>query len=275
MFNVGMPERWLVKPGHPVRLSDHDPASTSGAPGDRMATEAVFAGLHEELGAFQDRLWAEAGRSLLVVLQAMDAGGKDGTIRHVFGGVNPMGTRVTSFKQPSAAESKHDFLWRVHQAAPAAGEIGIFNRSHYEDVLVVRVHGLVPEPVWRARFGLINSFEEMLRHGGTNVVKLFLHVSEKEQKRRLEERFAQPEKRWKLQPTDLAERRYWPQYQAAYEDVLSLTSTEPAPWYVVPSDHKWYRNWAVSRILIETLRAMDPHYPQPTHLPDPAGEAPA
>jgi PPK2 family polyphosphate:nucleotide phosphotransferase len=261
-----MPDRWRVKPGQRVRLSEIDPASTAGAPGDRAVTEAALPALHDELGQFQDRLWAENRRSLLVVLQAMDAGGKDGTIKHVFRGVNPQATRVTSFKQPTPVELRHDFLWRVHQAVPAAGEIGIFNRSHYEEVLVVRVHALVPETQWRARYGLINSFEETLHHGNTSIVKLFLHISKDEQRRRLEERLQQPDKRWKFQPADLEERGHWDDYTVAYEDVLHLTSTENAPWYVVPADHKWYRNWVVSRILIQTLRALDPQYPEPMDL---------
>ena len=263
-----MSERWRVKPGQNVRLSQLDPASTSGAPGNREETEAVFSDLHAELGELQDRLWAEARRSILIVLQAMDAGGKDGTIKHVFAGVNPQATRVTSFKQPTPLESGHDFLWRVHKAAPAAGEIGIFNRSHYEDVLVVRVHRLVPAATWEPRFELINAFEEILRNGGTTVLKLFLHISKEEQQRRFEERSGRPDKQWKLQPSDLTERGYWSEYQAAYEDVLNRTSTEHAPWYVVPSDHKWYRNWAVSRILIDALRRMDPQYPPPRENPD-------
>ena len=265
-YGAPMPDGWRVQPGSTVHLADIDPASTPGAPGGREATEAALPALHQELGALQDRLWAEGRRSLLVVLQAMDAGGKDGTIKHVFAGVNPQATRVTSFKQPTPLEARHDFLWRVHQAVPAAGEIGIFNRSHYEDVLVVRVHGLVARKTWQARFALINGFEKQLHHGGTTVVKMFLHISEEEQRRRLEQRLEQPEKRWKLEPTDLAERAHWAEYQAAYEDALGRTSTEHAPWYVVPADHKWYRNWVVSRILVATLKQLDPRYPEPTRL---------
>ena len=261
-----MSERWLVKPGQTIHLQALDTGSTDGSPGDREATDAELPGLHQELGALQDRLWAESRRALLVVLQAMDAGGKDGTIRHVFDAVNPQGTRVTAFKQPTTLELRHDFLWRVHQAVPAAGEIGIFNRSHYEDVVVVRVHGLVPQHVWSKRYDLINSFEELLHQGSTTVVKLFLHISNEEQKRRLEERLHQPEKRWKFSASDAAERAFWNDYRIAYDEVLSKTSTAHAPWYIIPSDHKWYRNWAVSRILIDTLREMDPKYPQPPDL---------
>ena len=260
---AAVPDRWRVHPGQIVRLTEFDTKSTDGAPGDRTATEAAFAGLHTELFGYQERLWAEDQRSLLVLLQAMDAGGKDGTVKHVFGGVNPQATRVTSFKQPTPLELRHDFLWRVHQAAPAHGEIGIFNRSHYEDVLAVRVHQLVPDKVWRARYDLINSFEETLDHGGTTIVKLFLHISKEEQERRLGERASDPDKRWKLAPTDWRERRFWDEYQTAYEEALHRTSTPHAPWYVIPADQKWYRNWVVSRILIETLKKMNPQYPAP------------
>ena len=219
--------------------------------------------LQLRLADLQDRLWAESRRSLLVVLQAMDAGGKDGTIKHVFRGVNPQGCRVQSFKEPTHLELAHDFLWRVHRAAPRAGEIGIFNRSHYEDVLITRVHGLVPEKVWRERYDLINSFEELLGHGGTTIVKLFLHISKGEQRKRFDSRLHEPRKRWKFQPSDLTERERWAAYQEAYADALTATSTASAPWYVIPADRKWYRNWAVSRVLIDTLEHMDPHYPEP------------
>jgi PPK2 family polyphosphate:nucleotide phosphotransferase len=200
------------------------------------------------------------------VLQAMDAGGKDGTIRHVFRGVNPQATRVTAFKQPTPTELAHDFLWRVHRATPAAGEIGIFNRSHYEDVLTVRVHGLVPEQVWRARYDAISAFEHELWTCGTTMVKVWLHISAKEQRRRLIERAERPDKRWKLQPSDLTERKYWDDYQVAADEMLVRTSTAWAPWYVIPADHKWYRNWVVSEILIATLEEMDPHYPPAVDL---------
>ena len=217
--------------------------------------------LHEKLLALQDLLWAEARRSVLVVLQAMDAGGKDGTIRHVFRGLNPQAARVTAFKEPTPVELAHDFLWRVHRAVPAAGEIGIFNRSHYEDVLTVRVHGLVPESVWRPRYDAINTFEHDLSEAGTTTVKLWLHTSAEEQRRRLLERIEHPDKRWKFRPADLADRHRWDDYQVAADEMLARTSTAWAPWYVVPSDHKWYRNWAVSEILIAALQELDPRYP--------------
>jgi len=256
-------KHWLVEPGHRVDLVKLDPGSTEGAPGGRSETEAAIPALIEELAALQDRLWAEARRSVLVVLQAMDAAGKDGTIKHVFRGVNPQGTRVTSFKEPTAVELAHDFLWRVHQAVPRAGEIGIFNRSHYEDVLITRVHGLVNEATWKARYELINSFEALLAEGGTTVIKLFLHISKEEQGKRFDARLKQPNKRWKFQPGDLAEREHWDAYQVAYTDALNATSTAAAPWYVVPANRKWYRNWVVSRIMIDTLHRLDPKYPEP------------
>lgn len=191
----------------------------------------------------------------------MDAGGKDGTIGHVFRGLNPAGCRVASFKAPTEEELAHDFLWRVHQVVPGRGEVAVFNRSHYEDVLVARVHNLVPEDVWRPRYKHIVAFEQNLAAAGTRIVKLFLHISKEEQARRLRERLKDPTKRWKLRLSDLEERKRWDDYQAAYAEAIERTSTKAAPWYVIPADHKWYRNWAVSRILLETFAEMDPHYP--------------
>ncbi len=263
-------ERWRVRPGEKVRLPERDPASTDGAPGDRAQTEQAILALHDELFALQDRLWAEARRSLLVVLQGLDASGKDGTIKHVFRGVNPQGTSVTSFKEPTAQELAHDFLWRVHKRVPPAGEIAIFNRSHYEDVLVVRVHDLVPESVWRGRYPLINAFEETLAERGTTVVKFYLHLSFEEQGRRLRSRLEVPEKRWKARAGDFLERKFWDSYQKAYRDMLEQTSTEKASWFVIPADHKWYRNWAVSQVLLDYLERMDPHYPDVPPLEIPA-----
>jgi PPK2 family polyphosphate:nucleotide phosphotransferase len=256
-------DRFVVAPGTPFSLEARDAAATDGAPGDKKATLKVLEDLGERLMALQDRLYAESGQALLVVLQAMDAGGKDGTVKHVFAGSNPQGVRVTSFKQPTPEELAHDFLWRIHAAAPAHGYIGIFNRSHYEDVLVARVHELVDESVWRRRYRHINHFEALLHDAGTRVVKLFLHISRDEQAERLRKRLEDPEKRWKFRRGDLAERERWDDYMAAYEEAIARTSTEHAPWYVVPADHKWFRNWAVSRIVIETLEAMDPRYPEP------------
>jgi PPK2 family polyphosphate:nucleotide phosphotransferase len=197
------------------------------------------------------------------VLQAMDTGGKDGTIKHVFRGVNPQGCQVSSFKAPSAEESAHDFLWRYHQRVPSRGMIGIFNRSHYEDVLVVRVKGLVPEEVWRPRYAVINQFEQALSLSGVTVLKFYLHISRDEQKRRLESRLADADKRWKFSANDLRERRYWDDYMAAFEEAISNTSTDVAPWYVVPANNKWYRNLVIARTIADTLEAMDPRYPAP------------
>ena len=257
----GRVERWRVRPGHAPQLARRRADDLTGAPGDRAVTEQATGRQIEELASWQDRLWAEGRRSLLLVLQGVDASGKDGTIKHVFRGVNPQGVRVASFKEPTPLELAHDFLWRVHRLVPAAGEIGIFNRSHYEDVLVVRVHELVPEAVWRARFDDIVAFERILHHGGTTVVKVMLHVSSEEQGARLGDRLARPDKQWKLQGSDFAERPRWDAYMAAYEEALARTGTEESPWYVVPGDHKWYRNWVVGEILLHTLSAMDPRYP--------------
>jgi PPK2 family polyphosphate:nucleotide phosphotransferase len=255
--------RWLVPPGETPELDARDPRDTSGAPGDERETRRTFEKLSDELLALQDRLYAESAQSLLVVLQAMDAGGKDGTIKHVFRGLNPQGVHVTTFKAPNEDELAHDFLWRVHKTTPGRGLIGIFNRSHYEDVLVVRVHELVAEPVWQARYGHINAFEALLADDSrTRVVKLFLHISREEQAERLRERLERPDKRWKFRRRDLEERKRWDDYMAAYEEAIARTSTERAPWYVIPADHKWFRNWAVSRIVIETLADMDPRYPE-------------
>jgi PPK2 family polyphosphate:nucleotide phosphotransferase len=252
---------WMVPPGTTVNLSEMPTASKQDAPGDKEATEAALADLTRQISSYQERLWAEQKRSLLVVLQAMDTGGKDGTIRAVFSGVNPQGVHVTSFKSPTSDELAHDFLWRIHKVAPAKGEIGVFNRSHYEDVLVVRVKNLVPEEVWRPRYELINHFEEQLVHGSATVIKFFLHMSKQEQAKRLQARLDDPSKHWKFNPGDLKERRLWDDYQAAYQEAITRTSTDRAPWYVIPSDRKWYRNWAVGRVIAETLERMDPQYP--------------
>lgn len=230
---------------------------------NREVAEEEFESLREELVELQRRLYAEGRRSVLVVLQAMDAGGKDGTIRRVFQGVNPQGVRVTSFKVPSSLELRHDFLWRIHQAAPPAGMIGVFNRSHYEDVLVVRVENLVPRDVWKPRFEHINAFERLLTDSGTTILKFFLHISKDEQRERLEARLKEPEKHWKFSPLDAEKRRHWDGYMEAYEDVLNRCTTEHAPWYVIPADQKWYRNLAIARVLVDTLKDLDPQYPPP------------
>jgi PPK2 family polyphosphate:nucleotide phosphotransferase len=261
-----MPQRWIIAPGSRVRLDKIDPGSTAGAPGDKVESVAALKPLEEKLTGLHDRLWAESRRSLLVVLQGMDGSGKDGTIRHVFGALAPQAMDVTAFRAPNETELAHDFLWRIHRHTPPHGEVGIFNRSHYEDVVVARVKKLVPEEVWRARYGLINGFEELLAHGGTTVVKLFLHISEDEQRKRLQARLEDPTKRWKFRVGDLDDRKLWDDYQKAYEDAIEKTSTGHAPWYVVPADHKWYRNWAAMQIIVSTLEDMDPQYPEPEDL---------
>ncbi len=253
--------RWRVEPGTELRLADIDTASKAGAPGDKEATTLAVQDLVGQLSDWQNRLWAEGSQSILLVLQAMDAGGKDGTIRQVFTGVNPQGVRVASFKAPTADELAHDFLWRVHQHAPAHGEMGVFNRSHYEDVLIVRVNELVPEPVWRARYQQIRDFEQILTASGTAVVKVFLHISPEEQAERLQARLDDPTKRWKFAAADLDVRKHWDAYQAAYEEAIRETSTADAPWYVIPADRKWYRNWAVLQVLLDVLHRLDPQFP--------------
>ncbi|MGH9137437.1 MAG: PPK2 family polyphosphate kinase [Acidimicrobiales bacterium] len=254
---------WLARPGEPVWLDGIDTRSTDGAPGDERATKALFPGLLEQLAEFQERLYADGRQKLLVVLQAMDGGGKGGTVEHVFHGVNPQGVRVASFKVPTEEELAHDFLWRIHRHAPRSGEIAVFDRSHYEDVLVVRVRELAPESVWRPRYDQIVAFEELLADAGTTIVKLFLHISPDEQAERLQARLDEPHKRWKFRKVDLDERARWHDYLAAYEEAIARTSKPRAPWYVVPADRKWYRNWAVLRILLETLHEMNPRWPDP------------
>ncbi|MCU1497400.1 MAG: UDP-galactose-lipid carrier transferase [Acidimicrobiales bacterium] len=253
--------RWRIPVGIRPRLDEIDTRSTEGAPGKKAETAEATRPLVEELSVLQTRLWAEHRRSLLLVLQAMDAGGKDGTVRKVFTGVNPQGVRVNSFKAPSEEELAHDFLWRIHQRVPAAGEIGVFNRSHYEDVLVARVEELVPEDVWRGRYATIRDFERSLVEARTTVVKVFLHISKDEQRERLQARLDDPDRRWKFSVGDLGVRAKWDQYATAYADAIGETTTDHAPWYVVPADHKWYRDWAVLNILLGHLRALDPQYP--------------
>lgn len=248
-----------VQPGAGLDLCAIDTKADGG-----MEKEAAREALLVERGRIRDlqeRLYAEHRRSLLVVFQAIDTGGKDGTIRSVFEGVNPQGCRVWSFKVPSSEERDHDFLWRYHAKVPGRGMIGVFNRSHYEDVLVVRVKSLEPEPVWRLRYDLINDFERMLTLSGVTVLKFFLHISKDEQKERLEARIADPEKHWKFDAADLVERRSWDAYQEAFTDALTRCSTPHAPWHVVPADRKWYRNLLVARTIANTLAAMDPRYP--------------
>lgn len=256
-------DSFRVTPGQPARLDRRDPRSKVGFEGGKSEGKRALTPLRERLAGLQHRLWAEGRRSLLVVLQALDTGGKDGAIRHVFRGVNPQGVRVWSFGVPSAEDLAHDYLWRVHRRTPSEGTITIFNRSHYEDVLVARVKGLVPEPRWRRRYDHIVDFERLLTDEGTTIVKLFLHISPEEQRERLQARLDEPDKRWKLSRGDLEDRKRWAELMVAYEEALTRTSTEHAPWYVVPADRKWYRNLVVSSVLIETLETMDPQIPEP------------
>lgn len=254
---------YRVVPGEKLDLRSHDPNAKSGFEGGKKDGKAALPGLRSRLGELQRRLWAESSQALLVVIQAIDTGGKDGTIRHVFTGVNPQGVHVRGFGVPSEEEMAHDYLWRIHAETPERGAITIFNRSHYEDVLVVRVHDLVPEERWSKRYHHIREFERMLADEGTRMVKLFLNISKEEQKERLEARLDEPDKNWKFSKGDLKDRALWDQYQAAFEDALEETSTEYAPWYVIPANRKWYRNLVVSSLLIETLEDMDPQYPEP------------
>jgi PPK2 family polyphosphate:nucleotide phosphotransferase len=249
-----------VKPGSPARLDERDPRDTLGLPGKAESAEQL-AKLVEELADLQMRLYAEGTRSVLLVLQGLDASGKDGTIRHVFTGVNPQGCRVSSFKAPTPTELAHDFLWRVHAQCPERGMIGVFNRSHYEDIVTVRVLGLAPERVWRPRARRVVEFEQLLADEGTTVLKCFLHVSAKEQQERLTERVSDPTKEWKHNPRDVESTQYFDDYTVAYEDALTETSTETAPWYVIPADRNWVRNLAVTTVLVHALRGLDPRYP--------------
>jgi PPK2 family polyphosphate:nucleotide phosphotransferase len=248
-----------VEPGGRFLLSRHSTDDTFGW--EKAEAKAELEKVKAKLSVLQQRLYAEHRRSVLLVLQAMDAAGKDGTIRSMLSGINPAGVQVTSFGVPGGPEVDHDYLWRVHSAVPGKGEIGIFNRSHYEDVLVVRVKELVPKSVWSKRFDHINSFERMLADEGTTVVKVFLHVSKDEQRERLQERVDDPEKRWKFRAGDLDDRALWPQFQAAYQDAIRRTSTAHAPWYVVPADRNWVRNLAVAKIMLHHLERMHPKLP--------------
>jgi PPK2 family polyphosphate:nucleotide phosphotransferase len=256
-------DHWLVTPGEPFHLKDVDPGSTPGVPGDREKTLATFAKRDDALIGWQERLWAEHQQSLLIVLQAIDGGGKDGTIEHVLRGMNPQGVRVAGFKTPTEEEKAHDFLWRVHKVTPGKGEVGVFNRSHYEDVIITRVHNIVPPKVWRARYDHINAFERNLADAGTRIVKFFLHISKDEQAARLRARIEDPTKQWKFRAADLEDRKLWDDFQAAFQDAITHTSTETAPWYVIPADKKWYRNWAVSEVLLDVFAQMKPNYPPP------------
>jgi PPK2 family polyphosphate:nucleotide phosphotransferase len=255
-------DRYRVTPGTQVNLGEWDPQE-KGDFSDKDEGKAALAALNAELEALQELLYAEQKQKVLIILQAMDTGGKDGTIRHVFDGVDPQGVKVAAFKAPTPVELSHDYLWRIHQQTPARGEIVIFNRSHYEDVLIVRVHNLVPQAVWSRRYAHINDFERMLVDEGATILKFYLHISKAEQKARLQARLDDPTKRWKFAKGDLAERALWPAYQQAYEEMLSQTSTAWAPWYIVPANRKWYRNWVISHVIVGTLQGLNMQYPQP------------
>ena len=253
---------YLVRPGKKIKIAELPADSTGDFKDKKSASEPTKDNL-KKLAKLQDVLYAQAKHAVLIVLQAMDSGGKDGTIKHVFSGVNPQGCNVTSFKAPTPRELAHDYLWRIHYATPARGMIGIFNRSHYESVLVERVKDLVPPKVWGKRYDHINNFERELADEGTTIIKFFLNISYDEQKRRMERRLADPTKNWKFSPDDLKERKRWDHYMDAYQDALHKCSTEWAPWYVVPADHKWFRNWVVSDTIVRTLETLDLQYPPP------------
>jgi PPK2 family polyphosphate:nucleotide phosphotransferase len=257
---------YRVKPGTRANILGIDPGDTATFDGNKKDAQKVFEESNARLEALQELLYADGRHKVLVVFQAMDTGGKDGSIRMIFDRVNPSGVKVASFKRPTEHELAHDYLWRIHQQTPGRGEIVIFNRSHYEDVLVVRVHGLVPEERWRKRYEHINAFEKLLADEGTTILKFFLHISKDEQKQRLEERLADPAKHWKFDRNDLKERERWDAYMAAYDDALSETSTPWAPWYVIPADKKWYRNLVISNILVDTLEKL--HLRPPPADPD-------
>ena len=255
-------KQYLVKPGSKVKLSEWDPNDTGKFKGGKKQGLAQLEKLNDKLEALQELLYAEHKHKVLVVLQAMDTSGKDGVIRRVFDGVNPSGVRVVSFKAPTPEELAHDFLWRIRKGVSDIGEMVIFNRSQYEDVLVVRVHNLAPPEVWGARFEQINEFERELAESGTTILKFYLHIDLDEQKERLQARLDDPAKRWKFRLGDLKERKLWPDYMKAYEDVLSKTSTEYAPWYIVPANRKWFRDLVISSVLVETLESLKMKYPE-------------
>jgi PPK2 family polyphosphate:nucleotide phosphotransferase len=253
--------RYLVRPGRPIDLGAVDPGDTRLAK-DKAHADKRLQAMRSRLSELQEMLFAAGDRKVLIVLQGMDTSGKDGVIRHVASSFNLQGARIVSFKQPTPEELGHDFLWRVHQQVPQSGEIVVFNRSHYEDVLVVRVHELVPKNVWRMRYEQINAFERMLTETGTLVVKFFLHISKDEQRERLQKRLDDSTKCWKFKEGDLKERKLWRLYQRAYEDAISKTSTPRAPWHVVPANHKWYRDFVVASILVEALEGLRLQYPK-------------
>jgi PPK2 family polyphosphate:nucleotide phosphotransferase len=257
-------KKLIAEPGAKVRLSKIDPSYTGEHKSHDKALPEIQKHV-ERMDKLQYLLYADGYQSLLVVFQALDAAGKDGVIRHVFSGMNPQGTFVFGFKQPTKEEAAHDFLWRAHRRTPGNGEVVIFNRSYYEDVLVVRVHQLVPQSVWSKRYDLINDFETMLSRNKTMILKFYLHISPEEQLARFKQRLDDPARNWKISESDYTERELWPKYEEAYEDAIELTSTKRAPWYIIPSNHKWFRNLAISQIIADTMDEMGLKLP-PTHV---------
>ena len=260
-------QQYRIEPEKPIKIKKLDANDLGDWEGKKKAAQKAFKDLQKELADLQQVLYAEQKHKVLIILQAMDTGGKDGTIRSLLEKVNPQGVKIANFKVPSTMELAHDYLWRVHAMVPGKGEIVIFNRSHYEDVLVVRVHELVSKEVWKKRFDQINAFEKMLTEEGTTILKFYLHIDKEEQKLRFQERLTDPQKQWKFNPNDLEERKLWDNYQEAYQDVLNKTSTPWAPWYAIPANRNWYRNLCVSTIITDTLRSLKLKYPDP--LPNP------
>ena len=256
-------KKFRVEKGSRVKLDEIDP-NYKGEHKDKDDVEGELEKHAQRLSELQYLMYAENKRSLLIILQALDAAGKDGTINHVFASMNPQGCRVYPFKTPSTEELAHDYLWRIHQATPRKGYVAIFNRSHYEDVLVVRVHDLVPKEVWSKRYDEINNFEKELVDNGTHIIKFYLHIDKEEQLSRFKQRLDDPKRHWKISESDYEEREYWNDYQKAYEEAISECSTNHAPWYIIPSNHKWFRNLAVSQILVDTLESLNMKFPSPT-----------
>lgn len=255
----------IARPGKKIRLSKIDPGETCGMTKEESLERVEK--LREKLLRWQEVFYAEHRRSLLIIFQAMDTGGKDGSVKNLCAGLDPGGLHITSFKAPTPEELDHDFLWRIHHATPAKGMIGIWNRSHYEDVLVARVHKLVAKKVWKARYDQINRFEENLHEDGTTILKFMLHISKEEQSRRLQARLDDPEKKWKFNPADLKDRARWDDYQDAYEDAINCCTTDYAPWHIVPADHKWARNLAIIEAVVRAFKKMKPHFPKLTFDP--------
>ncbi|MBN1154159.1 polyphosphate kinase 2 family protein [candidate division KSB1 bacterium] len=256
-------ERYRLKPGDPINLKKIDANDAADWSGKKQEAKDEVKQLNARLDELQEIFYAQGKHKLLIVLQGMDTSGKDGTIRKVFDNVNPQGVRVANFKSPTQKELSHDFLWRVHHEVPEKGMITIFNRSHYEDVLIVRVHDMVSKDIWGKRYELINEFEKLLYSEGTTILKFYLHIDKIEQKKRLQSRVDKPEKHWKFNPADLKERKHWDEYIKAYEDALMKTSTDYAPWYIVPANRKWYRNLVISKILVNKLEELEVDYPKP------------